>query len=618
MRVSLRTKVLVPGLVATLFLLGVMVYNTVSSQRVMDEYANVARRNSMVVMATELNVQVEAQASGFRGFLLTDNPQFLDTVMTKRNQLDAILDAITPLLKLEAGKQKAAKVASLKDAFEKAMDNNIAVAKSGDKASAVGLLESQTRPAKEALAAAIVDFSQLQSQQNELSQQDAADTATSARWIGIGMTGAATLLALALSVIFAQAISKPVVAASVLARRLAEGDLTVDELKASSNDEVGDMAQAMNTMLKSLRGLITDVVGSAQTVASSAEDLSTATQQVTQTAQDVAQTITEVARGASNQSESVRLTDRTVEELRQAIAQIAAGAQEQAGAAQASNSVMDTMLSAIGDVVTKADGVQASAERATETALDGKRVVSQTQEGMQRIRASVGTSAELINELGRVSDQIGAITQTITGIADQTNLLALNAAIEAARAGEHGRGFAVVADEVRKLAERAGNSAKEIAGLISKIQEGTNQAVRAMGQGTAAVEEGSRLAAEAEAALSEINEVIRQTMKDAQAITGAAHKISQASQEVSRSISSVAAISEEYTAATEQMAAGSHEVTRSVTAVAATAEENAAAAEEVSAAVEELNATMEEVAASSHSLSTVAQNLQKRVSQFKV
>ncbi|MHB9146693.1 MAG: methyl-accepting chemotaxis protein [Symbiobacteriia bacterium] len=428
----------------------------------------------------------------------------------------------------------------------------------------------------------------------------------------------AAALAAAIALVLAQSISVAVQGTAAVALRLADGDLTVPELKIRSRDEIGDMARAFNNMVKSLRDLIGRVTQSAETIAASSQQLMSTSEEVAAAAQEVARTVSQVAEGASSQSSSVQETTATIEQLRTAIGQIASGAQEQASNAQHTSQVAAQVATALSDVEQKATDVSTSSQRATETARGGAEVVERTVAGMSRIRAKVLRSAEKIRELGQVSEQVGQITAVITEIVDQTNLLALNAAIEAARAGEHGKGFAVVADEVRKLAERAGTSAKEITNLVQAIQNGTDQAVKAMEDGTAEVETGSRLAGDAGTALHEILTVIEQAKRDADAIRLAAQQVAAANQEVVEAVESVAAITQENTAATEEMAAGSDQVTESIENVAALSEENAAAAEEVSASVEEMNASTEEIAASAQSLAGIAQELQQQVARFRL
>jgi twitching motility protein PilJ len=166
---------------------------------------------------------------------------------------------------------------------------------------------------------------------------------------------------------------------------------------------------------------------------------------------------------------------------------------------------------------------------------------------MQRIRAAVQTTGKKIKGLGERSLEIGAIIEVINEIATQTNLLALNAAIEAARAGEQGRGFAVVADEVRKLAERAARATKDITGLIKGIQVETSEAVTVMEEGTREVEEGTKLADQAGAALREIEQIVKQTAVLMTDITKAADDQVEVTAQVVHSMDTISKLTQETT-----------------------------------------------------------------------
>ncbi|MHB1162619.1 MAG: methyl-accepting chemotaxis protein, partial [Chloroflexota bacterium] len=196
-----------------------------------------------------------------------------------------------------------------------------------------------------------------------------------------------------------------------------------------------------------------------------------------------------------------------------------------------------------------------------------------------------GTAAAKVQELDKFSGQIGSIVEAIDDIAEQTNLLALNAAIEAARAGEHGRGFAVVADEVRKLAERSSRETKQIGDLIAQVQRGTHEAVSAMEQGSREVETGAQLAEEAGEALKNILTAVQVANQQTMQIASAASQMESASQEVVGLMDSVSAIVEESTAATEEMAASTEEMSAQVEEIVAQAQSLAAMAEELQAAV---------------------------------
>ena len=301
-----------------------------------------------------------------------------------------------------------------------------------------------------------------------------------------------------------------------------------------------------------------------------------------------------------------------------AIDSVARGAQEQASAANKASSITAQLSSAIEQVAGNAQSVVQGSTAAADAAKKGTTKVQDTLKGMQNIKQRVGVSAEKVQEMGSRSDQIGDIVTTIEDIASQTNLLALNAAIEAARAGEAGKGFAVVADEVRKLAERSSTSTKEIASLIKSIQKTVSEAVTAMDDGAKEVERGVLIANEAGDSLVEILKAAEGVSEQAEQAAAAAEEMSASANELVAAVDSVSAVIEENTAATEQMAAGSTEVTQAIENIASVSEENSAAVEEVSASAEEMSAQVEEVTASAQTLAELAKQLQAVVNQFKV
>ncbi len=399
------------------------------------------------------------------------------------------------------------------------------------------------------------------------------------------------------------------------ATEISTNNLTIKVTSNSIKDELGI---AFAKMIEGLRGSVGQIAQSASSLGAASEQLAHASNQAGQATSQIATTIQQVARGTTQQSEAVNKTASSVEQMTRAIDGVARGAQEQASAANKASSITAQLSSAIEQVAGNAQSVVQGSAAASDAAKKGTTKVEDTLKGMQNIKQRVGVSAEKVQEMGSRSDQIGDIVTTIEDIASQTNLLALNAAIEAARAGEAGKGFAVVADEVRKLAERSSTSTKEIASLIKSIQKTVSEAVIAMDEGAKEVEKGVLIANEAGNSLVEILKAAEGVSEQAEQAAAAAEQMSASANELVAAVDSVSAVIEENTAATEQMAAGSTEVTQAIENIASVSEENSAAVEEVSASAEEMSAQVEEVTASAQTLAELAKQLQNVVNQFKV
>ncbi len=402
---------------------------------------------------------------------------------------------------------------------------------------------------------------------------------------------------------------------AVTAEHMAEGDFTVDVQPKDEGDTLGN---AFVNMTGNLRRALSQVMENAGQLDLASEELTRAAAQAEQATSQIATTIQQVARGTTMQSESVSKTAGSVEQMGRAIDGVARGAQDQASAITTASTITGQLTRAIEQV---AENTRLSTNSSSETARTARvstAIVEETVQGMQSIKAKVGASAQKVEEMGKRSAQIGMILETIEDIASQTNLLALNAAIEAARAGEHGKGFAVVADEVRKLAERSANATREIADLIKGIQQTVNEAVSAMEEGSLEVEKGVEKGSQAGEALESILKAVENVAKQTEQAANAMDEMNKSANDLVNAMDSVSAVVEENTAATEEMAAGSQEVTHAIENIASVSEENSAAIEEVSASTEEMSAQVEEVTASAQALSEMAQLLKNAVSQFKV
>ncbi len=402
---------------------------------------------------------------------------------------------------------------------------------------------------------------------------------------------------------------------SATAAQIAEGDLTASVTPQSIDDVLGN---AFVNMISNLRNALEQVNENTISLTTSSAQLSQAAGQAGSATSQISTTIQQVASGAAQQSEAATRTASAVDQLTRAIDGVAKGAQEQAAAVTRMAGLTSQLSTAIEMVATNSAKASEGAVDASKAAETGASIVEATVNGMTSIRQKVNLSAGKVEEMGTRSEEIGTIVAAIEDIASQTNLLALNAAIEAARAGEHGKGFAVVADEVRKLAERAGAATKEISDLIKGIQTTVGEAVVAMHESAQEVEEGVKLAGDAGSALSNILESGRTVQELAEQVTKASTEMQSLSNELITSADEVSAIVEENTAATEEMSAGSSEITQAIDNIASVSEENSASVEEVSAATEEMSAQVEEVSASADTLSQMAAELQKIVARFKL
>ena len=421
-------------------------------------------------------------------------------------------------------------------------------------------------------------------------------------------------------------------------RAVADGDLSVKvtpvtpPIERHSKDELGQLAATTNALRNKivacmtayeegrsgLQQIVTEVRTAAGTVAHTSQQLGAASGQTSAAVQQVTQAIQNVASGAQETSRSAQTSSDAVEQLAQVIDSVARGAQEQARQIQIASETTAQMAVRIDRVAGNAQAVAQVSLRTRESAESGARAVRETVDGMQEIRSVVSEAAGKVEELGRLGEKIGAVIETIDDIAEQTNLLALNAAIEAARAGEHGRGFAVVADEVRKLAERSQRETKAIADLIREVQSGTQDAVAAMEVGSVKVEQGTVRADRAGGSLAEILTAIEATVERVSGIATSAQEMATGAQSVVDTMSSISAVVEESSAATEEMAAQAGQVTGAIQSIAAVSEENSAATEEVSASAEEMSAQVEEISAQAEELAATADQLKELVSRFQL
>ena len=381
------------------------------------------------------------------------------------------------------------------------------------------LLNTELMDSAEKINAVLNQLVEINSHYATVADDDAAAQYRSAFNLVVGLL----VLASALTLLFAwrliRSITQPIANALRAAEEIAEGNLT-RPITVDGSDEAGRLLQAMVTMQEKLRDTLQSISGSAHQLASAAEELNSVTE--------------EGARGLTQQNNEI----------------------EQAATA------VNEMTSAVEEVARNAVSTSEASKNATASAGDGRDLVQETVSAIERMSSDVQGTASLIGDLANESRDIGKVLDVIRGLADQTNLLALNAAIEAARAGEAGRGFAVVADEVRALAHRTQQSTSEIERMIGSIQSGTEHAVDSMRNSTERAESTLSIARGAGQSLDTINSAISEINERNLVIASAAEEQAQVAREVDRNLVNIRDLSVQSTTGANQTQAASSELSR--------------------------------------------------------
>ena len=381
------------------------------------------------------------------------------------------------------------------------------------------LLNTDLLTNSEAVNAVLNRLMLINNQQAVDLNQQAADQYSSAFNLVVTLLVIASGLTVLFAWLLTNSITKPIANALSAAEEIAEGNLT-RPITVDGEDEAGRLLLAMSKMQDKLRDTLQRISGSATQLASAAEELNSVTD--------------ESARGLTQQNNEI----------------------EQAATA------VNEMTSAVEEVARNAVSTSEASKNATTSAGDGRDLVQETVSAIERMSADVQSTATLIGDLANESRDIGKVLDVIRGLADQTNLLALNAAIEAARAGEAGRGFAVVADEVRALAHRTQQSTSEIERMIGSIQSGTEHAVDSMRNSTERAESTLNIARGAGLSLDTINSAIVEINERNLVIASAAEEQAQVAREVDRNLVNIRDLSVQSATGANQTSAASNELSR--------------------------------------------------------
>ena len=525
-KLSLKMKLGV-GFGALLVIVALMGYLSYSSAKQSNLLSDqVAKDTAMTDLAGDIDLATWKGLASGRGFLLTADEERLRDYQDSKKQLADTMDKLGKMQMADEEKKLYSRIQQLSDELGAKQEKAIELRRNGKEKEAVQLLFSaDTQEIRRALGNAVKEFDALQNKDREKTTNEQSAAAARAEKMALVLAAVGILFGLFVAVLIARSITGVISRMVAMIQEIAANNLAIEDIEIASQDEIGKAGTALNSMKNNLSSIMQSIAGTAEHVASASEEISASA--------------TQTANGSETQKDQVH--------------QIATAMQE--------------MSSTVREVSDNSNKAADSARQTSETARHGGAIVEDTLAHMRSIANSVRETAQKVQELGSRSDQIGKIVGVIDDIADQTNLLALNAAIEAARAGEQGRGFAVVADEVRKLAERTTKATKEIAEMIQSVQAETRGAVEKMQSGTQQVEKGVEVTAKAGESLKQI-------------IVQAEH--------VGEMVTHIATAATEQSSATEQVNANMEQINKLVAESAEGAQQSAKACEQLSSLALEL------------------------------
>lgn len=511
---------------------------------------------------TEMGSLTRGKSIRIVNYWATGDQTLLEEFNQQKEQFNQLEEKLLPNMDTEAQKELFDRIVKQDDLMNDLFENNIIPAvQEGNSVIAENYVAQANRIRSE-MVDRLEELKEIVIKEREIAVEEAKASQRLTFIVQIASLVISVIIGLLLFILISRVVARNLNKVVAVSDKISSGDLTVEHIDYEGKDEIGRLAASINGMGDSLRQIITQVTNVSETVTSQSEELTQSANEVKAGSEQVATTMQELS----------------------------AGTETQANSASELSSVMGSFVMKVKDANDKGLSVGENSKEVLQLTNNGHQLMLNSTEQMKRINQIVREAVEKVDSLDKQSQQISNLVTVIKDVAEQTNLLALNAAIEAARAGEHGKGFAVVADEVRKLAEQVSSSVTDITGIVSNIQNETSAVTESLRGGYSQVQEGTTQIETTGQTFETINEAVSQMVGDITSISENLAEIAENSRKVNASIEEMAAISEE----------------------------SAAGVEQTSASTQQTSSIMEEVAGSSEQLSKLAEELNRLVRQFKL
>lgn len=468
------------------------------------------KRSLIVAAASSAEASLLDARADEKNFQLRQDPKYIEQAKSLADHAGATIAPLKEMLEVQADHERVdsiiAGVNEYKSLLEELEDNISASPET------VSRIENDLQSVARGTVNTALELQEVQVQRME-EQYDSAVTEL------IVIAGVAVVLALTIAWLLTRSVTQPVAESVEIANKVASGDLTVD-VRSDRGDEFGQLLAAFGAMVTNLRELVREIDTGASSIASSSEELSTVTNQ----------------------------TSKGVAEQQSQTDQVA--------------TAMNEMVATVNDVAKSAEAAFQAANHASEKSVSGEKAVRETLEFVADLNKQSAEVTKQLNSLQSETNNIGTVLDVIKSVAEQTNLLALNAAIEAARAGEQGRGFAVVADEVRSLAQRTQSSATEIETLIGNLVSSAETSVNSMEAGNRLAEQTLERAEVAGSTIREMAEAVEEIRQYNSQIATAAEQQSSVAEDINQNVTQIRDVGDQSAASTEQVSAASEELAR--------------------------------------------------------